>query len=175
MTTLLDQSTSCSRVSGTSSRSQTVPHERKRKLKIKLTSNNFALQPFVPSHSFAGAVTGARLKAAHSSLVSSRPFVSGEFCGVCKIVTTMFKYRVFSRTILSGLGQIKWCFGPLECNRGAIIVHSRDRVKWSSVSELLVTSSNTAKSHVRRCSSRLSVIHPWLGQRVCGSAAISRR
>ena len=56
---------------------------------------------------------------AHASLVSSRLLLasclptSGEFCGVCKMVTTTFKYGVFSRTILSGLDEIKWSFGPL--------------------------------------------------------------
>ena len=57
---------------------------------MKLTSNNFALQAFVPSHSFAGAVTGTRLKAALTHR-SSRPVfslralpTSGQFCGVCE-------------------------------------------------------------------------------------------
>ena len=74
---------------------------------MKLTSNNFALQAFVPSHSFAGAVTGTRLKAALTHR-SSRPVfslraapTSGQFCGVCKMVTTMFKYVEPSRAILS--------------------------------------------------------------------------
>ena len=40
-------------------------------------------------------------------------YVSGEFCGVCKMVTTMLKYVEPSRTILSGLDEIKWSFGPL--------------------------------------------------------------
>jgi len=78
---------------------------------MKLTSNNFALQAFVPSYSFAGAVTGTRLKAALTHR-SSRPVFSLRALP-CKTVTTMFKYRVFSRTILSGLGEIKWSFGPL--------------------------------------------------------------
>ena len=78
---------------------------------MKLTSNNFALQPFVPSHSFGGVVTGMRLKAALTH--RSSPFVSGEFCGVCKIVLIMIKYVETSRTILSGLDEIKWSFGPL--------------------------------------------------------------
>ena len=73
--TLLDHSTSCARVSGETSRSQTVPHERNRKLKMKLTSNNFAPQAFVPSYSFAGVVTGTRLKAALTHR-SSRPVFS---------------------------------------------------------------------------------------------------
>ena len=55
---------------------------------------------------------------AHASLVSSRLLLralptSGQFCGVCKMVTTMLKYVGPSRTILSGRDEIKWSFGPL--------------------------------------------------------------
>ena len=96
---------------------------------MKLTSNNFALQAFVPSHSFAGAVTGTRLKAALTHR-SSRPVfsvralpTSGQFCVFCKMVTTMLKYVEPSRTILSGRDEIKWSFGP--------IVQSRDQYSAS--------------------------------------------
>ena len=70
---------------------------------MKSPSKNFALQAFVPSYSFAGAVTGTRLK------VFS--FVSEKFFGVCKTVTTMLKYVEPSRTILSGLDKIS---GPSD-------------------------------------------------------------
>ena len=62
-----------------------------RKLKMKLTPNNFALRPFVPSYSRAGAVTGTKLKAALTHR-SSRPV----FSFVC-LPTSRGSFVVFVR------------------------------------------------------------------------------
>ena len=55
------------------------------------------------------------------------------------------KYGVFSRTILSGLDEIKWSFGPL-------IVQSRDRAKWSLPSGGDSAEAPTGVVQVRWCS-----------------------